>query len=103
MEELERIENEILRLCRPQKMILFGQKKFVSTDRVRDVDICLVMDTRDKLAAEKKIYLGIDSDISFDLVIYTPAEWEEMLREPQSFASRILEKGTCIWDERQGK
>lgn len=98
MDELIRIREEITAICRPEKIILFGEKKVVSTGKTGEAKFCIVADATDKEALEKKLYLEIESDISFDIIVYTPAEWENLLEDPQSYASRIREKGTVLWD-----
>lgn len=86
--EIERGEN-------PEHIILFNQKKGVG-GRLLSFKLCVVVNTDDKTAVEKRIYLGIDSDIPFDVVIYTPEEWNELVKTPHSFASIISETGVTV-------
>lgn len=98
MNELMRIRDEIISHSHPEKIILYGEKKMVSSGKTGEAKFCLVVDTADKEAFEKKLYLEIDSEVSFDLIVYTPDEWERLREDPQSYASRILEKGTILYD-----
>ena len=103
MDELIRIRDRIIALCSPEKIILFGEKKVLSTGETGEVKICLVADTVNKEVLEKRLYLGIDSEVSFDILVYTPEEWKNLLEDPQSYASRILEKGTVIWNAAEAR
>ena len=65
---------------------------------VKGFKLCVVMETADKAGDEKRIYLDIDSDIPFDVLVYTPREWDALLLEQHSFANRIMREGTCVYD-----
>ncbi len=98
MQEYEKILEELRAIVNPEKMILYGTKKDVATGTVNDIDVCLVVNTGDKTSLERDLYLSIDSDVSFDLIIYTPEEWDILIADSQSFAHRILEKGTVVYE-----
>lgn len=74
-------------------MIVYGLKREGAGDRVRDVNVCVVCECEDKRMLERRLYLDIESEISFDVILYTPDEWAALLDDPQSYASRIAEKG----------
>lgn len=93
MDELRALLDEIGRISQPERLIVYGLKREGAGERVRDVNVCVVCDCEDKRMLERKLYLGIESEISFDVIIYTPDEWAALLRDPQSYASRIAEKG----------
>lgn len=94
--EIKRICEEIVRLCNPQKIIYYNAKTSFSTGQIREISLCVVVDTRDKAACSKQIYLAVDSPIAFNLLLYTPEEWEMLQKDCGSFASRILRKGVVI-------
>lgn len=98
MEEHLRILAEIKARVNPKLMVLFGTKKNMVTDKVRDIDVCIVTETEDKTRLEHDLYLAIDSEVSFDILIYTPEEWDVLVSDPQSYAHRILEKGTVVYE-----
>ena len=87
------IENDI----RPQKIILFNQKQGVG-GRLLSFKLCIVVETDDKSEIERKIYLGIESEIPFDVVLYTPLEWEELVNTPHSFAGIINGTGVVVYE-----
>lgn len=93
MEEVKRVLSEIKRISSAEDMIVYALKREGTSDRVRGVNVCVIADTTDKTALEREIYLEIESDLAFYVMIYTPDEWENLLLDPQSYASRIAEKG----------
>lgn len=93
MDELRQLLDEIGRISQPEHLIVYGLKREGAGDRVRDVNVCVVCDCEDKRMLERRLYLDIESEISFDVILYTPDEWTALLDDPQSYASRIAEKG----------
>lgn len=95
LDSIRRVASEIEEGVHPEHIILFNQKTGVA-GRLLSFKLCVVVDTDDKTAVEKRIYLGIESDTPFDVVIYTPAEWNELVNTPHSFASVINETGVVV-------
>lgn len=94
--EISFICEEIKRIFDVESITVFGVKRCQNDNSVTDTDICVVADTDDKAAWIRKAYLEIDSDIPFDLFLYTPDEWSKLICQSESFASRILRKG-CLY------
>lgn len=94
--EIKFICEEIKRLFDVESITVFGVKRCESDNSVTDTDICVVADTDDKNAWIRRAYLEIDSEIPFDLFLYTPAEWKTLTCQSESFASRIVRKG-CVF------
>lgn len=94
--EISFICEEIKRLFDVELITVFGVKRKENDNSVTDLDICVVANTEDKNAWIKKAYIEIDSEIPFDLFLYTPQEWESLNQQSESFASRISRKG-CVY------
>ena len=91
-EVCDRIYQEFL----PLKVILFNVKRSGS-GRIRGFKVCIVAETAKKELLEKRIYLDIDCEIPFDVLVYTPTEWAELTKQKNSFANRIMQEGTCVY------
>ncbi len=96
-------DNEIIFICKEidrlfeiDKLIVFGVKRNEKNNSVTDVDICVVCEYGDKNAWLKKAYLEIESKVPYDIFLYTPSEWDEMTKQSESFASRIVRKGCVV-------
>ncbi len=98
MEDVKNILNAILKICDPVSVIMYGEKKDVSSNMVKSVDLCLIVEDYPKDELLKKIYVEVESDIPYNILIYTANEWEEMTGDPLTYASRIQEKGTVIYE-----
>lgn len=95
---VKRLSEEIRALCSPEKIYLY-HAKFDLRQEMTSFKICLVVDTEDKSALERRIYLELDCDLPYDLVLYTPEEWEACMQNPYSFAGTIREKGVLLYDQ----
>lgn len=95
-ENVKTVCDRIIRDFSPHNLFLFSLKRSPSGE-AKSFKVCVVLDTKDKAAAEKRIYLDIDSEIPFDVLVYTPDEWSALLREEHSFVRRITEEGACLY------
>ncbi len=97
---VKQLSDEIRQLCNPEKIYLF-HAKFNLHSQITSFKLCIVADTADKSELERKIYLELDCEIPYDLVIYTAAEWEACMPNSHSFAAEIRDKGVLIYDKAQ--
>ena len=49
---------------------------------------------------ECRLYMQIDSDIPYDLVLYSQSEWEQFKNDIGSFAWKIHNTGAYIYGEK---
>ena len=82
----------------PYRIILFNYKQSVSGE-AKSFKICVIKNTDNKDELERSIYLEIESDIPYDILIYTLSEWSALSREKGSFAYQIREKGTVVYEQ----
>jgi hypothetical protein len=91
------VVSKIADLCAPDQIYLYNQR-INSKNEVSSFKLCVVADVADKFAAEHDIYLEIDSDIPFDVLIYTTQEWEELTRISTTFAYKISQTGVVVFN-----
>lgn len=101
-ENIRAVTERIIRDFGPKRLILFSVKRNLSGDE-QGFKLCVVLPVQDKAETEKRIYLDIESEIPFDVLVYTPEEWEQLQGDAGSFARRIEEEGTCIYDSGETK
>ena len=92
-----KICDEVVRLLKPQKIILFSVKDG-TIGKPSSFKLGVIADVANTRAAESLVYLNVDSDIPFDILVYKNDEWNTLLQDPHSFASRIAEKGISIYE-----
>lgn len=87
-----------LRPLAPRLVILFGSR---ATGRARpdsDFDLALVMDLPDPAAPRtveaRRRLLGLG--VPFDIVVFTPQEWDEAKDHPLALAHRIAREGKVL-------
>lgn len=94
------ILKEVQKLTNPYKLILF-HRKVGNSGKTLSFKICIVINIKNKLEIEKNIYKNIDSDIPFDVIIYTQEEWEKLKYKKHSFVNKILKIGIIIDESKQ--
>lgn len=97
MKEYEHIKEQIIKICSPYEVILFGSLAKKQIKSSSDIDICVIADTTDKKALTEKIYAEVNSDIPFDIVLYTIEEWEKWKDEKTSFLHKICKEGEVVY------
>lgn len=97
IDEVEKIKEQIVNMYSPRKIILFGSiaKKHIKI--TSDIDICVIIETNDKRELLKDMYLKIECDKPYDIVIYTPEEWEKSHKNTSSFVYNIYKEGVVIY------
>ena len=102
IKEVSLICDSLLSLFDVEKLIVFGIKRKENDLSVTDVDIAVISEVQScKNEWLKKAYLEIDSDIPFDLFLYTPEEWDISVKDSASFASRIMRKGCVVYEKKK--
>lgn len=97
-EKIKYVADSIIDVCSPSKMFLISNK-ISTTGELTSFKLCIIIS--DSVASvsemECKLYMDVDSDIPFDLVIYKNSEWEELKDDIGSFAWKINNTGTLIY------
>lgn len=94
---LYHIAEEICRKANVWKIILFSQKYGLSGG-VDSFKLCIIIKNGDKTQVEKNIYLGVETDIPFDVVIYTKKEFEMLSGEKGTFAHKVNTTGKVLYE-----
>ena len=92
---LESIRQTARRLAErfsPKRLILFSRKTDLGGETA-SFKLCMVAGVSDKRAAQREIFSRAEGLPPFDVLIYTPGEWEEALSREGSFAQRIQRTG----------
>jgi len=90
------VVRSIVDMLHPRTVYLYNQR-VSARGTTTSFKLCVVADCGDKAQAEQRVYLGIDSDVPFDVLLYTTAEWERLLAVDTSFAGRIARTGMVVY------
>lgn len=98
-EELKKAIVSSYKKINPVKIILFGSWCREEEDKYSDVDIIVIYETKKRfLDRLKELYLMWDIPIAFDILAYTPEEFEKMLKEKNPFINKINREGEVVYE-----
>ena len=98
-EELKKAIVSSYKKLNPVKIILFGSWCRDEEDKYSDVDIIVIYETKKRfLDRLKELYLMWDIPVAFDILAYTPEEFEKMLKEKNPFIKKINREGEVIYE-----
>ena len=79
----------------PDKIYLFSNKRG-PMGKTSGFKLCVIMDCEDRDEIQREIYRSIDSEVPYDIVLYTPEEWSELTERKGSFAQKVFETGVLV-------
>lgn len=97
MEEVNRLCEAIAALAQPQCIILFNQKRTLD-GALSSFKLCVVANGN-PAELEGKIYLSTDCPLHFDVLVYSVEDFARFSADQESFAYRILTKGSVIYGQ----
>ena len=97
VEKLNAIREQVIQLCDPQKILLFGSQAKGTATTKSDVDLCIIASTNDKRSLLTDLYCDTESDTPIDFLLYTPEEWERSVADSQSFAHKLNREGVVLY------
>ena len=100
-EELRRIMALLVDKYQPEKVILFGSLATGRINEWSDIDLLIIKETDKRpldRALEAYSLLGNYRE-PMDIIVYTPAEVDLLLREGSFFVSEILTEGKVLYEK----
>jgi predicted nucleotidyltransferase len=100
--ELERIRSGLRRYA-PLRAWLFGSYARGDYNAASDVDLLIVKET-DLPFVERaaEVWRACESGLSIEPLVYTPNEFERMLRQGNPLIERALQEGVLIYGSQPG-
>jgi len=94
---LDKIKDQIIQKFNPSRIILFGSVAKGIWRNNSDIDLCIIKDTDNKRDLITNMYVEVESEIPFDIVLYTNEEWNRCLGDKTAFAYHINNTGVIIY------
>lgn len=94
-ENIMTVVNSIAQKFSPEKIYLFSNKRG-GIGKSAGFKLCVIIECEDMSALEGQIYLQVDSDVPFDIVLYSPETWTMLLNRKGSFAQRVVASGVLV-------
>jgi predicted nucleotidyltransferase len=97
---IQRFARQIAERFRPEKIILFGSYAYGTPHNESDVDLLVIVPTRDPIAMSVRISVALDWPFSLDLIVRTPKQIERGLNlvDCDWFLREITEKGIVLYE-----
>jgi predicted nucleotidyltransferase len=99
---IRRFARQIAERFQPAKIILFGSYAYGQPHAESDVDLLVIMPTKDVISQSIRIDLAFDRPFSLDLIVRTPRQIERGLKEDNWFLRDIVEKGKVLYEAPDG-
>jgi predicted nucleotidyltransferase len=94
-----RMARQIVDAFDPEKVILFGSHAYGRVTEDSDVDVLVVMPTRNPVAQACKIRLAVDHPFPLDLLVRSPEHLESRLKVGDSFWQEVLSRGKVLYEK----
>jgi len=98
--EIQNIVNQLVRLYKPEKIILFGSLANDQMKQGTDIDLFIIKSDVPKLGVDRIRQLDalIKYSLATDFIVYKPQELEQRLKLGDPFVKTILKKGKVLYD-----
>lgn len=93
---IHRFAREVAKRFQPEKIIRFGSHAYGTPHDDSDVDILVVVPTRNELDQAVRIRLTVDYNFPLDLIVRTPENFAWRLAEGDSFLNEIVNRGRIL-------
>jgi predicted nucleotidyltransferase len=99
MSAIHDFAREVAVRFQPEKILLFGSYAYGMPNADSDVDILVIMPTRNQHDQAVKIRWEIPASFPMDLIVRTPTNLQWRLAEGDSFHSEIMSKGKVLYEK----
>ncbi len=98
--EIQNIVNQLVRLYKPEKIILFGSLAKDQIEQGTDIDLFIIKNDVPKLGVDRIRQLDalIKYKLATDFIVYKPQELEQRLKLGDPFVKTILKEGKVLYD-----
>lgn len=98
--DIKEVVDQIAQGYRPEKIILFGSYATGVPKKYSDIDLAIIKNTRDRFIDRlHKASSCVKSWRGTDILVYTPREWERLIKEGHYFIREIVRKGRVVYEQ----
>ena len=97
---IRRFARRIAKRFQPDKIILFGSYAYGKPHEESDVDLLVIMPTRNAIDQSIRISLAFEQLFSLDVIVRTPRQIERGLKDDNWFLHEVIEKGKVLYEAR---
>ena len=100
---IRRYARQVVERFDPDQIILFGSHAYGTLNADSDVDLLVVMPTRNPLDQTLKIRLAISAPFPLDLLVRTPETLKWRLEAGDCFLREIVSRGKVLSEKTDGR
>jgi predicted nucleotidyltransferase len=100
---IRRLARKIAERFAPQKIILFGSYAYGKPHVESDVDLLVIMPTRNAIDQSIRICMAFERAFSLDLIVRTPWQVERGLKDGNWFLREVISKGKVLYEARNSE
>ncbi len=88
----------IAELVKPVRIIIFNEKHTPAGELV-SFKLCVIIRENECSKTEQKIYLTLECEVPYDVLVYNSQKWNDAIKDPDTFARRgILNGGVVLYE-----
>ncbi len=99
MAAIRRFARQVAEHFQPEKIVLFGSYAWGTPHADSDVDILVIMPTRNQHDQAVRIRRDVSAPFPMDLLVRTPNNLAWRLEEGESFHTQIMTKGKVLYEK----
>jgi predicted nucleotidyltransferase len=103
MSAIRRFARQVAKQFHPHKIIRFGSHAYGTPHADSDVDVLVIMPTRNTLDQAARISLAIDPPFPLDIIVRTPSAMRWRLAAGDSFLREITAQGKVLYEAVDGR
>lgn len=97
-ERITTLCEQIAEIVHPVRIIIFNRKYTVSGE-LASFKLCVIIKGLECYKTEQQIYLALDCDVPFDVLVYNYDHWNSLIEDEYSFAYRgIMNGGVVLYE-----
>lgn len=98
-QKVQQIISDLVKNYQPEKVILFGSRVAGKTDEDSDVDLVVIKKTTKKFTDRIEEASSLfDHILPVDVIVYTPEEFKQMLKESWFVRDEVVKKGQVVYE-----
>jgi predicted nucleotidyltransferase len=99
MPVIRRFARQVGKRFRPEKIILFGSYAYGKPHSESDVDMLIIMPTRNQLDQAFQIRWEVPAHFPMDLIVRTPTTMKWRLAQGDLFHTEIVTRGKVLYEK----
>lgn len=99
---IKQLTARIVKSYQPEKIILFGSAAVGKIHEDSDLDLVIIKKTQkrfyDRIGEVLRVVRSITPKPPLDVLVYTPLEFEQMMRESYFIKDEVAKKGRVLYE-----